>query len=113
MQRRDVFLLVLLLILVIIVAHVFACERASQEQPAVVGGGDATRAGAFTHRLLPAGRTPHSHLAALGSRGDGASTVDLGLWALPHSHRVRGYEVKPAGPDAHVHDITQYVVEAR
>lgn len=108
MQGRDVFLLVVLLILVIIVAHVFACERASREQPAVVGGGDATRAGAFTHRLLPAGRTPHSHLAALGSRGDGASTVDLG-----HSHRVRGYEVKPAGPDAHVHDITQYVVEAR
>jgi len=106
MQRRDVFLLVVLLILVIVVAHVFACERASQERLAV-GGGD-TVAGAFTHRLLPAGQTPHSHLAALGSRGDGASTVDLG-----HSHRVRGYEVKPAGPDAHVHDITQYVVEAR
>jgi hypothetical protein len=101
MQRHNVFLLVFLLILVIIVAHVFARERASREQPAIVGG-------AFTHRLLPAGRTPHSHLAALSSRGDGTSTDDLG-----HSHRVRGYEVGPAGPDAHVHDITQYVVEAR
>ena len=101
MRHCDIFLLVGLLILVVIVAHVFACKRSSKHAATdYVGGADA-----YTHRLLPAGQPPHTHEAALSSRGDGDSTVNLG-----HSHRVRGYDVKPAGLNAHVHDITQYIV---
>jgi hypothetical protein len=101
MQCREVFLLVIFLVLIVLVAHVFACDRASREQ-LIVGG-----AAGFTHRLLPAGKTPHHHLATLDSRGEGVSTVDRG-----HSHRVHGYKTEPSGPDAHVHNIMQYVVEA-
>jgi hypothetical protein len=102
MQHCDIFLLVGLLVLVVIVAHVFACKRSSKHAAMDYVGGATD---AYTHRLLPAGRPPHTHEATLSSRGDGDSTVDLG-----HSHRVRNYDVKPAGLDAHVHDITQYIV---
>jgi len=101
MHRRDFFLLVIFLILVLVVAHVCACERASQEMLTVVGGGKRS----FTHRLLPAGKKLHSHLTALDSPGNGTSTVNVG-----HRHQIQEYKVKPAGPDAHVHDITKYVV---
>ena len=102
MHRRDFFLLVIFLILVLAVAHVCACERASQEKFTVVGGGKRP----FTHRLLPAGQNRHSHLIALDSPGNGTSTVNVG-----HSHQVQGYKVKPVGSDdRHVHDITKYMV---
>lgn len=89
MERCTIFIIVIVLILVVVVAHVFACERLAGE-----------------YTLLPAGRTLHTHLAALGDHGDGASTVDQG-----HSHQVRGFVVEPAGADVHVHDIMQYIVD--
>ena len=104
MQRRDLFLLVVLLILVIVVAHVLACERADTAGFTIVGGSSSTQLGVFTHRLLPAGQLPHSHLAML-NHGDGSSTINLG-----HSHRVHNYKADSAGTDAHSHDIIQYVV---
>jgi hypothetical protein len=105
MQRRDLFLLVVLLILVIVVAHVLACERADTAGfTTIVGGSSSTQLGVFTHRLLPAGQLPHSHLAML-NHGDGSSTINLG-----HSHRVHNYKADSAGTDAHSHDIIKYVV---
>ena len=95
-KAPTAFILIVLVILVTLVAHILACERAD--------GGAKTGGAGYTHQLLPAGKGPHTHLAALDREGDGASTIDMG-----HGHAVRGYKVRP-GPGGHVHDITQYVV---
>jgi hypothetical protein len=104
MDASMAFILIVLVILVILVAHVFACERAdgalSLDEP--LGG--KTGGASFTHQLLPAGKGPHTHLAALSPKGDGTSTTDFG-----HLHAVREFKVRP-GPDGHFHDITQYIV---
>jgi hypothetical protein len=97
MTPRAAFFVIVLLVLVVLVAHVFACERSGDG----FVGGSAER---YTHLLKPAGRGPHTHLAALGAEGDGTSTTNYG-----HRHAVRAYTAAP-GPDGHVHDITQYIV---
>jgi hypothetical protein len=95
MTKQTVFLVVV--ILIIIIALVFA--RPVREPKAGGGAG-------YTHRLLPAGRGPHTHLAALSAGGDGTSTVDAG-----HSHQVHEFGVSP-GPDGHVHDLASYTASA-
>ena len=100
---------ILLVILVLLLVYVSAFNRKSHIKVHRLHGGNYRGGNSPpTHELLPAGKGPHGHLAALDPIGKGISTITRG-----HNHEVLNFKDTGMGSKGlthHIHDITDYVV---
>jgi hypothetical protein len=52
------------------------------------------------------GQKPHKHKYEIDRDGNGKTTITIGR-GLEHTHKIKNYEVKPAGHDNHAHKIEE------